>query len=115
MTPVAINRPTAATVPPALIEAVRRHFSVVDLWLFGSRARGDHRPDSDWDLLVVVPDDREDLTDPYVGWLARQEALEAGIDSTVVAATETDVRTSWGLANTLCHDLARDGIRLNVS
>lgn len=25
------------------------------LVLFGSRARGDHRPDSDYDLLVVVP------------------------------------------------------------
>ena len=24
------------------------------LWLYGSRARGDHRPDSDWDLLVVL-------------------------------------------------------------
>lgn len=27
-----------------------------EIWLFGSRARGDHRPDSDIDLLVVLPD-----------------------------------------------------------
>jgi predicted nucleotidyltransferase len=26
------------------------------VWLFGSRARGDARPDSDFDLLVVLPD-----------------------------------------------------------
>lgn len=26
------------------------------VWLFGSRARGIHRPDSDFDLLVVMPD-----------------------------------------------------------
>jgi hypothetical protein len=26
------------------------------IWLFGSRARGDARPDSDFDLLVVLPD-----------------------------------------------------------
>jgi len=26
------------------------------IYLFGSRARGDHEPDSDLDLLVVVPD-----------------------------------------------------------
>jgi predicted nucleotidyltransferase len=26
------------------------------VWLFGSRARGDHRHDSDFDLLVVLPD-----------------------------------------------------------
>jgi predicted nucleotidyltransferase len=27
------------------------------IYLFGSRARGDSGPDSDYDLLVVVPDD----------------------------------------------------------
>jgi predicted nucleotidyltransferase len=27
------------------------------IWLFGSRARGDARADSDFDLLVVLPDD----------------------------------------------------------
>ena len=25
------------------------------LYLYGSRARGDHRADSDWDLLALVP------------------------------------------------------------
>jgi hypothetical protein len=29
------------------------------VWLFGSRARNDHRPDSDFDLLVVLPDGLE--------------------------------------------------------
>lgn len=26
-----------------------------NLWLYGSRARGDNRSDSDWDLLVFTP------------------------------------------------------------
>ena len=30
-----------------------------EVWLFGSRARGDHRPDSDLDLLAVLPDGLE--------------------------------------------------------
>ena len=33
------------------------------LWLFGSRARGDYRPDSDWDLLVVLDKDKLTQTD----------------------------------------------------
>jgi len=35
------------------IAAVRP--SIERLVLFGSRARGDHRPDSDYDLLIVAP------------------------------------------------------------
>jgi len=30
------------------------------LWLFGSRARGDARADSDWDFMAVLPDDAAD-------------------------------------------------------
>jgi predicted nucleotidyltransferase len=32
------------------------HLDPDEVWLFGSRARGDHRPDSDLDLLAVLPD-----------------------------------------------------------
>lgn len=28
-----------------------------EAYLFGSRARGDHRPDSDWDILILVDED----------------------------------------------------------
>jgi predicted nucleotidyltransferase len=44
---------------PRLTEAVRRlrdAYSPERIYLFGSRARGDDGPDSDYDLLVVVPD-----------------------------------------------------------
>lgn len=45
---------------PALAEAVRRLVAAYQperVYLFGSAARGDAGPDSDYDLLVVVPDD----------------------------------------------------------
>lgn len=50
--------PTAGD--PALAEAVRRlivAYQPERVYLFGSVARGDADPDSDYDLLVVVPDD----------------------------------------------------------
>ncbi|MBI4540736.1 MAG: nucleotidyltransferase domain-containing protein [Gemmatimonadetes bacterium] len=45
---------------PALAEVVRRLVQAYQperIYLFGSKARGDEGPDSDYDLLVVVPDD----------------------------------------------------------
>ena len=42
-------------------EAVRRmveYFRPERIYLFGSTARGEARPDSDLDFLVVVPDDQ---------------------------------------------------------
>lgn len=44
---------------PALAEIVHRlvaTFHPERIYLFGSRARGDAGPDSDYDLMVIVPD-----------------------------------------------------------
>jgi predicted nucleotidyltransferase len=49
-----------ATVPAAFIERIVETLHPEEIWLFGSRARGDHRPDSDWDLLAVLPDTASD-------------------------------------------------------
>jgi predicted nucleotidyltransferase len=51
---------TPATDDPALAEIVHRLVAAYQperIYLFGSVARGDAGPDSDYDLLVVVPDD----------------------------------------------------------
>lgn len=39
-----------------VVSALQHHFgpNLVAVVLFGSRARGDHQPESDWDLLVVA-------------------------------------------------------------
>lgn len=44
-------------VPEALLTSVVRWFDPVRVILFGSHARGEAGPDSDWDLLVVLDDD----------------------------------------------------------
>jgi len=45
---------------PVLAELVRRlsdAYQPEQIYLFGSKARGEAGPDSDYDLMVVVPDD----------------------------------------------------------
>src|SRR3712207_1453367 len=103
--------------PPAdlapLLKAVKEQLRPRQVWLFGSRARGDHRPDSDWDLLAVVPDDAppEIVSNPVLAW---QIARDSGVPSTLLTARESDLRDVWGHVNTLGFDLAREGIRLDV-
>jgi len=52
-----------------------------NVWLYGSRARGDYRADSDWDLIVLVDKEQQQLQDfdryayPFIemGWQIGQE------------------------------------------
>jgi predicted nucleotidyltransferase len=39
-----------------LLDRIVARLSPEEVWLFGSRAEGRARPDSDYDLLVVMPD-----------------------------------------------------------
>jgi predicted nucleotidyltransferase len=103
--------PCPAELGP-LLARVERRLHPVEVWLFGSRARGDNRSDSDWDVLAVLPDDApDDLMDPTVAWeLSRQSPVHA----TLLSTKRSDLQAIWGLPNTIGYDLARDGVRLVV-
>jgi uncharacterized protein len=90
-----------------LIDAIRVRLRPDAVWLFGSRARGDSHPDSDWDILVAVPDDTApELLDPLVGWTIQNEV---GIPASVLCTTSSEFAESWGARNTLGYAIARDG------
>ena len=40
-----------------IVDCLRKAYGPERIYLFGSHARGDAGPDSDFDILVVVPDD----------------------------------------------------------
>ena len=42
------------TVPPGVIERIVEVLDPEEVWLFGSRAKGTHRPDSDVDLGIIL-------------------------------------------------------------
>lgn len=78
------------------------------VWLFGSRARGTATPESDWDLLAVVPDsiDESDI-DPVSSWkLAKNSGIRAEIFPCRVADFDEDRQTP----NTLAFEAAMRGV-----
>ncbi|MBL8581881.1 MAG: nucleotidyltransferase domain-containing protein [Rhizobiaceae bacterium] len=94
-----------------LVDEIRARLKPDSIWLFGSRARGDHRPGSDWDLLVALPDNADpDLLDPMVGWSIQRDV---GLPATILTTTVGALEESWGSPNTIGYDLARYGRRLH--
>lgn len=49
-----VLEPTAANFLARVLAALRQALPVEEVWLFGSCARGEAKPDSDLDLLVVL-------------------------------------------------------------
>jgi predicted nucleotidyltransferase len=87
--------------------------ATTEVWVFGSRARGDARPDSDWDIFLVLPDDAPDeALDPVLALLLGRDAGLAAAD--VVSARAADVREDSCTPNTLAFVLAREGVRVDV-
>lgn len=103
--------PVPTAVAP-LIDAILELMRPAAIWVFGSRARGAAGPDSDWDLVVSLPDDVDEaLLDPLLGW---QLQRNAGIRATILTTRSADLATIWGVPNTVGFDLAREGRRLDV-
>ena len=44
------------SILPQLVARIVEVLQPVQVWLFGSRARGEARVDSDWDFMAILPD-----------------------------------------------------------
>ncbi|NJE10423.1 nucleotidyltransferase domain-containing protein [Thermococcus sp. MAR1] len=68
-------------------EVEKAGLALVEVILFGSRARGDFREDSDWDILVVIkePLDRKKYREL---WRGIYESLDVPADILIVSEDE---------------------------
>lgn len=99
--------PIVASLAAGLRQRLGEHLR--GLWLFGSRARGDARSDSDYDLLILLDRDSPDLCDQIldlqVEVLDRYDALVA-----TLIHTEEDWQRRQGYP--LAKNIAREAVRL---
>ncbi|MET3896082.1 putative nucleotidyltransferase [Devosia sp. UYZn731] len=77
------------------------------IWLFGSRATGRHRPDSDFDLLVVARDQDGEAGRDYDRAYAPIVGLGVGVD--VVPCTEQDFVEERISGTSLISEVIRTG------
>jgi hypothetical protein len=78
-----------------------------EIWLFGSRARGDARPDSDFDMLVVFSDAAG--REAYDYFRARAPVASSGVGVDIVPCRRRDVDADRALPGTIVHAATSEG------
>lgn len=99
-----------AETSPALAEIVRRLVAAYEperVYLFGSRARGDAGPDSDYDLLLVVPDSAP--PERQRGRLAYEVLWGLGTAADVLVWTRERFESRLALKASLPSTVVREG------
>lgn len=93
-----------------LLERIIARLDPEEIWLFGSRAEGRARPDSDYDLLLVMPDDSPvDHLDVVSAW-----TLVRGCDvpADIVPCTRTEFEEEKHEIDTLARAAFLKGKRI---
>ena len=100
-------------IKEVVFEAAQRLDIQVDkIILFGSRARGTQREDSDWDLLVVVKEklSRRRYLNFYSGCI--RSLHEMGIKVDLIILDSELFRRKKNIANTVANEAAIEGIAI---
>jgi len=93
-----------------LAEIVRRLVEAYQprrVYLFGSKARGDAGPDSDYDLLIVVADDAP--ADRRKNLLAHESLWDMGTAADVLVCTEQYFFSRRGVVNSIPATVISEG------
>ena len=109
--------PNRSTVDPRILEMadqIQRWIPGAEIRLFGSRAKGTHRSDSDIDLLVTAPDSWCENNDRFIqtGLLWRSLARH-NLPIDLLVYSQSEVRERMGLSSSVARQAYDSGIALH--
>ena len=99
----------------AFSKKVAGQFDAVQLILFGSRARGDHHPQSDADVAVILRGQSEDFVEAKLSMagLAFEVRVETGVLIQALPIWESEWANPTGYSNpALLQNITREGVVL---
>lgn len=94
-----------------LLDRLSSAWRPLELWLFGSRARGEATAVSDWDIFAVVPDDVPDVDiDPMHAWQLRKLSRT---NADLLACHASDFAEARHTPNTMAYEVTHGGVLIH--
>jgi len=91
-------------------EFEKRMLGVIKIILFGSRARGDYRKDSDWDFLVVTDREIEHREKREIAGEIRKTFVYSGMPSDIIIISENNYHERLNDVGHIVYYADREGI-----
>jgi predicted nucleotidyltransferase len=108
------NKETVIRIAKTIIkeELERSGYKVIRILLFGSRAKGEERPDSDWDFFVIT-----DKEPPYperwdIAMRITYRFVEAGFSGDVIIQSEDVVKERARNTGFLTYYVLKEGVEI---
>lgn len=104
------NQVSGLSLVETLIENIISRWNPKEIWLFGSRAKGEARGNSDWDLFVIADDSvPESEFDPLVAWNLQRDS---GVRADIFLCNDAEFNEYKNVTNTLSYRVSREGVLL---
>jgi len=86
--------------------------TLIDVILFGSRATRQARPDSDWDLLVVVSEQLDFNKKAEIATKIRRRFASLGVDADIIIKSKSQLLVEKDNTGLLAHYILQEGLFL---
>lgn len=103
---------TEKTIKDRISRVIHHQDSKAVAFLFGSRARGDHRKDSDWDILILV--DKNEITNEIEN-MFRNDLYTIELETGQIISTFIYPKEYWEstlIYSPLYKNVMKEGIKL---
>lgn len=89
-----------------------KKIKIKEIVLFGSRARGDYKKDSDWDLLIVTEDNLQRKQKLEIAHLIRKRLAEEFIPCDVLIKSQAELEERKNVIGSVIKFAIEEGITL---
>jgi len=87
-------------------------FEISRIILFGSRARGNAKPTSDWDVMIIIKDQIPAKAKMYYSKKIREKLARLGIDGDIIFKSESEVERDKEIPGTVTREAVKEGVPL---